>query len=88
MELSLTGLAGFTSSSLFVASTLPMLIKGFKTKNLASYSFLNIGIANLGNLIYWFYVLSLPFGAIWFLHGFNTLTTLTMLVWYLQYTRR
>lgn len=40
---------------------------------------------NAGNLIYWFYVLSLPFGPIYFLHGFYTVATVTMAVWYRLY---
>jgi len=83
--LSLPELAGFLASSLFVISNLPMLFKVFKTKNLKSYSLLHIGMANVGNLIYWLYIINLPFGSIWFLHGFNTGVTLIMLVWYLRY---
>jgi hypothetical protein len=44
--------AGSVSTAIFVASTLPMLVKAGRTKDLASYSLGNIALANLGNLIY------------------------------------
>jgi uncharacterized protein with PQ loop repeat len=78
-------IAGFTSSVIFVTSTLPMLFKAFKTRNLKSYSPVNIVLSNVGNFIYWLYVASLPIGPIWFLHGFFTVSTLLMLVLYLHY---
>ena len=40
------------STAIFVVSTLPMLVKAGRTKDLASYSFGNIMLANVGNLIY------------------------------------
>jgi uncharacterized protein with PQ loop repeat len=78
-------IAGFTSSMIFVTSSLPMLVKAFKTKDLKSYSPVNIVLSNLGNFLYWLYVISLPIGPIWFLHGFFTVSTLLMLVFYLRY---
>jgi uncharacterized protein with PQ loop repeat len=78
-------IAGVTSSMIFVTSSLPMLFKAFKTKNLKSYSPVNIVLSNVGNCLYWLYVVSLPVGPIWFLHGFSTLSTLLMLVFYLRY---
>ena len=77
--------AGMLSSLIFVSSNFPMLVKAVKTKELKSYSLGNIALSNLGNLIHWVYVSSLPLGPIWFLHGFFTLTTALMLVWYLRY---
>ncbi len=77
--------AGFTSTAMFVTSNLPMLLKAYKTKNLKSYSFGHIAMSNLGNLIHWLYVSSLPVGPIWFLHGFFTVATALMLFWYLRY---
>ena len=78
-------IAGAASSLIFVTGNLPMLCKAFKTRDLKSYSLGNIALSNLGNLIYWVYVAGLPFGPIWFLHGFFTVTTAMMLVWYLRY---
>jgi hypothetical protein len=70
---------------IFVSGNFPMLVKAFKTKNMKSYSLGNIALSNLGNVIYWIYVSSLPLGPIWFLHGFFTVTTALMLIWFLCY---
>ena len=85
MEANLPTIAGFISTTLFALGTLPMLTKAFRTKNLASYSFGNILLSNAGNLIYAIYVFDLPLGPIWFLYGYNLLSTALMLVWYLKY---
>lgn len=77
--------AGAVSSAIFAASNLPMLTKVFKTKNMESYSLSQIALSNLGNLIYWLYIVSLPFGPVWFLQGFFTITTGLMLLFYLRY---
>ena len=44
-------------------------------------------LSNVGNLIHWIYVASLPVGPIWFLHGFFTVTTALMLVCYMRFQR-
>jgi len=85
METNLPTIAGFISTALFTLGTLPMLTKAFRTKNLASYSLGNILMSNIGNIIYAIYVFNLPPGPIWFLHGYNLLSTGLMLVWYLKY---
>jgi len=79
--------AGFMSTAMFVTSNLPMLLKAFKTKNMKSYSLGHIALSNLGNLIYWLYIASLPFGPIWILQGFFTISTALMLFWYLRYEK-
>lgn len=78
-------LAGTASTALFIASTLPMLAKARRTRDLASYSLGNLLLANVGNLVHSVYVLSLPLGPIWALHGFYTATSLTMLAWFVRY---
>jgi uncharacterized protein with PQ loop repeat len=89
MELQqLAVLAGMISSTIFAASQIPMLIRAFRTKDLRSYSSVNLVLANLGNVCHWLYVVSLPFGPIWFLHGFYTIVTALMLLWYVQHERR
>ncbi|MEJ2557962.1 MAG: hypothetical protein P8186_17395 [Anaerolineae bacterium] len=80
--------AGAASSLIFAASNLPMLARAFKTKNLESYSLSHLALSNVGNLIYWLYIVSLPFGPVWFLHGFFTITTGLMLLFYLRYQMR
>jgi uncharacterized protein with PQ loop repeat len=77
--------AGTVSSLLFASGTFPMLWKAYQTKDLKSYSLGNITMSNIGNLIHWVYVSSLPFGPIWFLHSFYSLITALMLYWYLRY---
>ena len=74
-SINLAVLAGTASTALFVASTLPMLVKARRTRDLASYSFGNLLLANVGNLVHSVYVLSLPAGPIWALHGFYVVTT-------------
>jgi hypothetical protein len=65
-----------------------MLVKAGKTKNLASYSLGNIVLANVGNLIYAIYVVSLRFGPVWALHGFHLGATGLMLFWYVRHSGR
>lgn len=77
--------AGIAATAVFVTSALPMLLKARQTKDLRSYSPANIMLANLGNLLQWIYVSSLPPGPIWLLHGFNSISTALMLLWYLRY---
>jgi uncharacterized protein with PQ loop repeat len=79
--------AGFASTAMFVSSNLPMLLKAYKTKNLKSYSFGHIVMGNLGNLIYWMYIAGLPFGPVWILQGFFTVSAALMLFWYLRYEK-
>lgn len=77
--------AGIAATAVFVTSALPMLLKARQTKDLRSYSPANIALANVGNLLQWIYVSSLPLGPIWLLHGFNSISTILMLLWYLRY---
>lgn len=81
-------LAGATSTMIFVVATLPMLGKAARSKDLGSYSLGNIALANAGNLVYSIYVVSLPVGPIWVLHGFYLASTGLMLFWYIRYRSR
>jgi hypothetical protein len=85
MNINLPVIAGAISTTIFALSTLPMLRKAFRTKDLGSYSLSNILLSNLGNLVHAIYVFSLPPGPIWLLHSFYLITTALMLVWYLRY---
>ncbi len=80
--------AGSAAAAIFMLSQLPMLIKAARTKDLGSYSFANIGLANVGNVLYAVYVYQLPVGPIWAIHAFYLAATALMLVWYLRYARR
>lgn len=77
--------AGFGSSLIFMLSNFPMVAKALRRRDLKSYSFSQILMANLGNFLYWFYVAGLPLGPVWFLHGFNTAVALLMLTLYLRF---
>jgi hypothetical protein len=84
----LSFLAGMISTVVFAISNIPMLAKAIRTKDLRSYSFTYIVMCNVGNGFHWVYVLGLPFGPIWFLHGFYTIASAIMLLWYLRHHRR
>jgi uncharacterized protein with PQ loop repeat len=87
MDTNLPVIAGTISTTIFAFSTLPMLLKAFRTKDLKSYSLGNILLANVGNVIHSLYVFNLPSGPIWLLHTFYLVTTGLMLLWYLRYER-
>ena len=80
--------AGSAAAAIFMISQLPMLIKARRTKDLTSYSFANIGLANLGNVLYAVYVVNVPFGPVWAIHAFNLTTSGLMLFWYLRHGHR
>jgi hypothetical protein len=88
MSSSVPVLAGSVSTAIFIASTMPMLLKAGRTKDLASYSLGNIVLANIGNLTYAVYVFSLPMGPVWALHGFHLCATGLMLFWYVRHAAR
>jgi uncharacterized protein with PQ loop repeat len=85
MTTSFTLFAGTIATLLFTSSHIPMLIRAFRTKDLRSYSLTNFLVTNLGNLFYWVYVSTLPFGPIWIMHSFYTVSSLLMLWWYVRY---
>ncbi len=82
---SLPILAGIASTIIFAASTLPMLVKARRTRDLSSYSLGNILLANVGNAVHSVYVFSLPPGPLWVLHSFYLTSTGLMLAWYVRY---
>ena len=88
MDVDLPVIAGTISTTIFAISTLPMLLKAFRTRDLRSYSLGNMLLANTGNVIHSVYVFHLPAGPIWALHSFYLLTTALMLIWYLRYQWR
>ena len=80
-------IAGTASTLIFAASTLPMLVKAYRTRDLSSYSLGNILLANVGNAVHSVYVFSLPAGPLWVLHSFYLASTGLMLVWFVRYGR-
>lgn len=85
MTIDLPMIAGTIATSLFALSTLPMVVKAYRTKDLKSYSLGYLLLGNVGNLFYSIYVYSLPPGPIWLLHSFYLIVTALMLFWYLRY---
>jgi len=79
---SLSLIAGTISSIIFASSHIPMLLKAYRTKDLHSYSAVNLILVNAGNLLYSLYVVTLPPGPIWALHIFYTLSSGVLLVMY------
>ncbi|GAB3053451.1 hypothetical protein GCM10027053_12390 [Intrasporangium mesophilum] len=79
--------AGVISSLVFAGSAVPMLVKAHRTRDLQSYSLGNLVLINAGNAVHTVYVVSLPFGPIWFLHSFYTVSSLAMLGYYLRHAR-
>lgn len=80
--------AGSISSMMFMTGTMNMVIKAWRTRDMQSYSIAHLVFSNIGNLLHWLYVTSLPFGPIHLLHTFYTLATIFMLVWALHYHHR
>jgi uncharacterized protein with PQ loop repeat len=71
--------AGSASTTLFVVSYLPMLVRAVRTRDLRSYSRSSLVIANIGNVVQACYVASLPMGPLWLLHGFYLIASALML---------
>lgn len=78
-------LAGLASTAIFASSTMPMLGKAWRTRELGSYSIGNLALANVGNAVHSVYVFSLPPGPLWALHSFHLASTVFMLVWYVRF---
>lgn len=78
-------IAGITSTIMFAASALPMVVKAARTRDMGSYSLGHLVLSNVGNLFHTFYVFSLPPGPIWVLHAFYLVTAAFMLAWYLRH---
>lgn len=85
---SLPTLAGTLATMVFAISTLPMLGKALRSRDLTSYSTGNLVLANVGNAVYSVYVFQLPLGPVWFLHGFYLLTSGLMLFWSRRFAPR
>src|SRR5450432_1621816 len=78
-------IAGIVSTGIFAVSTMPMVLKAARTRDLSSYSGGNLVLSNLGNVLYAIYVFSMPMGPAWALYGFNLTVSATMLVYWLRY---
>jgi ABC-type Mn2+/Zn2+ transport system permease subunit len=63
MSATLPGVAGITSTVVFAFSTVPMLVKAGRTRDLSSYSLGNIVLVNVGNVVHTVCVFHLPVGS-------------------------
>lgn len=88
MSTGLAGLAGAIATLLFVTSTLPMLTKAVRTRDLTSYSGSNLAVANVGNVAQTLYLTTVPSIPIWALHLFNTLASASMLALWIRHRPR
>lgn len=77
--------AGSLATTLFIASNVPMLLKAWRTRDLASYSLSALAINTIGNGLHWVYLCSLPLGPIHILNAFSTIVTAVMLGLSLRY---
>ena len=80
-------IAGALSSMVFMISGIPALTKAWRTKEMHSYSRTSLIIATVGNALHWLYIISLPLGPIYMLHGFATVSTALMLGWCIRFQR-
>src|SRR5690242_2673023 len=80
--------AGTVSTTLFVISYLPMLVKAARTRDLRSCSAGNLVVANVGNVVHSVYVFTLPAGPLWLLHSFYVVSSALMLFWWWRYRLR
>ena len=83
----LSVVAGTISTAIFAASLLPMLARAVRTRDLSSYSTGHLVLSNAGNAVHTVYVLSLPAGPVWALHGVYLTVTGLMLAWKLRWAQ-
>jgi len=65
-------LAGVASTIIFAGSTLPMVVRAARTRDVSSYSRGHLVMTNAGNAVHTVYIASLPPGPVWLLHGVHT----------------
>ena len=61
-------LAGVASTMMFAGSTLPMVVRAARTRDVSSYSRSHLVMTNAGNAVHTVYIASLPPGPVWLLH--------------------
>jgi uncharacterized protein with PQ loop repeat len=87
MPPTISTIAGFIASAIFIISAFPSLAKVYRTRCVDSYSLLALWMLNLGNVRQWLYVLGLPLRPICALHSWSTLSTALLLIWRHRYRR-
>jgi hypothetical protein len=61
-------IAGVASTLMFAGSTLPMVVRAARTRDVSSYSRSHLLMTNAGNAVHTVYIASLPPGPVWLLH--------------------
>jgi hypothetical protein len=61
-------IAGVTSTAMFAGSSLPMVVRAARTRDVSSYSRSHLFMTNIGNAVHTVYIASLPPGPVWLLH--------------------
>ena len=61
-------MAGIASTLIFAGSTLPMVVRAARTRDVSSYSRSHLFMTNAGNAVHTVYIASLPPGPVWLLH--------------------
>ena len=61
-------IAGIASTLIFAGSTLPMVVRAARTRDVSSYSRSHLFMTNAGNAVHTVYIASLPPGPVWLLH--------------------
>jgi uncharacterized protein with PQ loop repeat len=84
----LATLAGAISTSLFAAANVPMVVRAVRTKDMTSYSLSALIVSNGANIVHTAYVVSLPFGPIWVLHGFYLVSMALMITMRIRFASR
>ena len=88
MHVTAATVAGLVSTTIFAASVLPMLWRAARTRDLTSYSLGHLVLVNAGNAVHSVYVVSLPAGPVWLLHGLYVTSSLAMLSWKVRHRPR
>jgi hypothetical protein len=73
-------IAGAASTLMFVGSTLPMVVRAIRTRDVSSYSRSHLCLTNVGNAVHTVYIASLPPGPVWLLHAVYSGVAAFMLV--------
>ena len=80
-------IAGVASTLMFAGSTLPMVVRAARTRDVSSYSRSHLFMTNAGNAVHTVYVASLPPGPVWLLHCMYSGVSAFMFAAHLRWAR-
>jgi hypothetical protein len=81
-------IAGVASTLMFAGSTLPMVVRAARTRDVSSYSRSHLFMTNAGNVVHTVYIASLPPGPVWLLHGVYSFVAAFMFAAHVQWALR